>query len=142
MFLKTTNGVPTKFPYTVGQFRRDHKNISFPKDIPVEMLRSYGVYQVAPNPAPDVDSKTHKLEQDAKFFDGKWQQVWSVVPLPEDRASENVRGYRNGLLKDTDWMALTDVTMSDSVAEYRQALRDVTVQSGFPYEVVWPTKPE
>jgi len=35
-----------------------------------------------------------------------------------------------------------DYTMTPEWATYRQALRDITAQEGFPYEVVWPPKPE
>ena len=42
----------------------------------------------------------------------------------------------------TDWMALSDVTMSPERATYRQALRDVTDQVGFPDNVTWPIAPE
>ena len=53
----------------------------------------------------------------------------------------DVRNKRNSLLSDTDWMALSDNTMTTEMAAYRQALRDVTEQEGFPYSVTWPTKP-
>jgi hypothetical protein len=36
---------------------------------------------------------------------------------------------------------LSDVTMSAAMTTYRQALRDITDQEGFPYSVTWPTKP-
>tara|TARA_R110000850_G_scaffold220646_1_gene346388 strand:+ start:38 stop:355 length:318 start_codon:yes stop_codon:yes gene_type:complete len=52
-----------------------------------------------------------------------------------------VRVIRDGLLRDTDWMALSDNTLSTGWSTYRQALRDITGQSGFPYNVIWPTKP-
>jgi hypothetical protein len=52
-----------------------------------------------------------------------------------------VRNQRNRLLSDTDWMALSDNTMTPEWASYRQALRDITEQTGFPYSVIWPTKP-
>jgi len=51
------------------------------------------------------------------------------------------RSKRNRLLSDTDWMALSDNTMTPEWASYRQALRDITEQEGFPYSVTWPTKP-
>tara|TARA_R110001632_G_scaffold36801_4_gene92925 strand:- start:257 stop:520 length:264 start_codon:yes stop_codon:yes gene_type:complete len=56
--------------------------------------------------------------------------------LPTD-----VRNQRDSLLASTDWMALSDVTMSDAMTTYRQALRDIPAQSGFPSSVTWPTKP-
>ncbi len=43
---------------------------------------------------------------------------------------------------ETDWMASSDVTMSSDMTTYRQALRDVPAQGGFPFSVTWPTKPE
>ena len=52
-----------------------------------------------------------------------------------------IRAERNKLLAGTDWMALSDVTMSTEMVAYRQALRDVTGQAGFPYSITWPTKP-
>jgi len=53
-----------------------------------------------------------------------------------------IRSKRDRLLSDTDWMAMSDNTMTPAWASYRQALRDVTAQEGFPFSVDWPTKPE
>ena len=50
------------------------------------------------------------------------------------------RNERNVLLAETDWMANSDVTMTDDWKAYRQALRDLPAQSGFP-DVDFPTKP-
>lgn len=58
-----------------------------------------------------------------------------------DRLSESVRSERNILLAETDYLALSDTTLSSDMAAYRQALRDVTSQSGFPTNITWPTKP-
>ena len=58
-----------------------------------------------------------------------------------DRLAANLRNERDRLLSETDWMALSDVTMSTEMQSYRQALRDITDQAGFPYSVTWPTKP-
>jgi len=57
--------------------------------------------------------------------------------LPTD-----VRNQRDSLLAATDWTALSDVTMSSEMTAYRQALRDIPSQAGFPASVTWPTKPE
>ena len=57
------------------------------------------------------------------------------------RLALTIRNKRDQLLKETDWMALSDNTMTPEWASYRQALRDITGQAGFPYEVIWPTKP-
>ena len=58
-----------------------------------------------------------------------------------DRKAADVRTERAGLLSETDWMACSDVTMSDTWKTYRQALRDVPSQKEFPNSVTWPTKP-
>jgi hypothetical protein len=68
-------------------------------------------------------------------------------PSPEEMAAQ-VRERRNQLLADSDWTQLSDAraamgsAKSDEWDAYRQALRDVTQQGGFPEHVVWPTKPE
>ena len=56
---------------------------------------------------------------------------------------KNVKAQRNYLLKESDWTQLPDVpqSMKDTWATYRQALRDITAQPGFPKTVNWPDKP-
>ena len=56
--------------------------------------------------------------------------------------AEAVRNKRNNLLAETDWMGLSDVTMSSDWATYRQALRDISTQKDFPKNITWPEKPE
>lgn len=51
------------------------------------------------------------------------------------------RGERDYKLAETDWWAMSDRTMTAEQAAYRQALRDITGQEGFPDAIVWPTKP-
>lgn len=55
--------------------------------------------------------------------------------------TQEVRSQRNSLLAETDYLALSDTTLSSDMATYRQALRDVTSQEGFPTDVAWPVKP-
>lgn len=53
------------------------------------------------------------------------------------------RMERNILLAETDYAALPDTAeMSDAMKTYRQALRDVPAQEGFPSDITWPEKPE
>ena len=59
----------------------------------------------------------------------------------EEEKAESARIIRDGILKDTDWRASSDLTLSTEWATYRQALRDVPAQAGFPNEVNWPTEP-
>jgi len=58
-----------------------------------------------------------------------------------DRAAAEVRQERNSLIEETDYLALSDNTMTSDMQTYRQALRDIPSQSGFPTNVTWPTKP-
>lgn len=53
-----------------------------------------------------------------------------------------VREKRNQLLAETDWAAGSDVTMSDAMRTYRQALRDIPQQPDFPNTFIMPVKPE
>ena len=60
------------------------------------------------------------------------------------RALEGLRGKRNRLLAETDFYALSDVTMSDDMTTYRQALRDLPAGKDTVNKVnnaTWPTKP-
>ena len=59
----------------------------------------------------------------------------------DNREAARVREDRNALLAETDYLALSDVTMSSAWATYRQNLRDIPAQSGFPNSVTYPTKP-
>ena len=70
---------------------------------------------------------------------------FSAPPDPrtdEEKAADN-RNERNRLLAETDWMANSDVTMSDEMRTYRQALRDLPTHSNWPSleDSDWPTKP-
>jgi hypothetical protein len=56
--------------------------------------------------------------------------------------AEQVRAERDALLAASDWTQVADGPVDQAAwAVYRQALRDVTAQVGFPDAVVWPTKP-
>ena len=74
--------------------------------------------------------------------EAEWDAMEAAYAAGADtRKSEEVRQERNQLLSETDWMAGSDITMSDEWRTYRQALRDIPSQEGFPNTVTWPTKP-
>ncbi|MDC3283356.1 phage tail assembly chaperone [Planctomycetota bacterium] len=64
----------------------------------------------------------------------------SLLERPE-RDLFNLRKKRNELLAETDYLALSDNTLSDEMTTYRQALRDITDTYSSLNTVVWPTKP-
>jgi hypothetical protein len=152
MYVKITSGSVDTYPYNVGQLRRDNPNTSFPKLIPSEMLESYGVYTVVYTDMPSIDDRTQKVEQDAtpSLVDGAWTIGWTTSSKTaeetqawDDGMASSNRGKRDGLLAETDWMALSDVTMTTEMTTYRQALRDITTHANWPNlaDDDWPTKP-
>jgi len=58
-----------------------------------------------------------------------------------DRAVDALRMERNQLLAESDWRAMSDLTMSDDWKTYRQALRDLPANTADPTDVTWPTTP-
>ena len=62
--------------------------------------------------------------------------------IPIEWFWKQLRSERNALLQQTDWMACSDVTMSDAWKTYRQALRDLPANTTDPANPTWPTKPE
>ena len=93
-------------------------------------------------------------------LDGKWYTKYILGPIftdGETTAAEqetaykamkdaeqaaNVRRSRTEMLKDCDWTQIADSTADKATwATYRQALRDITTQTGFPWTITWPTQP-
>jgi len=139
--LKITNGQPET--YSIGQLRRDNPNTSFPKRPSDELLADWSVYPYTVQDQPTVEYMTQTLTQTALTqVNGAWTQGWEVSNLPAEDAGRNIRNQRDNLLQQTDWMALSDNTMTPEWSSYRQALRDITAQEGFPFSADWPTKPE
>lgn len=142
MFIKLTNGIPKK--YTIDQLRKDNRNVSFPREIPDETLAEYDVYNLKLAQYPSYNKKTQNVEKgDVEQVDGEWVQGWNVIDIPESALAEEVRAERDELLKKSDWTQIPDCTVDKEVwATYRQALRDITTQEGFPFNITFPTKPE
>jgi hypothetical protein len=63
----------------------------------------------------------------------------------DDQKAQEIRSERNTKLTESDWTQLNDTPLDDDAkvewTVYRQALRDLPTQEGFPHNVVWPTKP-
>ena len=79
-------------------------------------------------------------------FTAEEEAEWDVKEATWDagadtRKAEEVRDERNQLIQQSDWMAGSDVTMSDAWKTYRQALRDIPTQAEFPNNITWPIKP-
>ena len=157
---------------TQGQIRSMHPNVSLPKMWNANVNNTLGIDPVlaSPKPDPSGDYKVvvrNGVEQDAN---GNWVWAWTendmfqeYTETDEDGVETTVtvqdqinakvaadnaaleateRATRDELLKATDHYGLSDVTMSEAMTTYRQALRDVPQQEGFPGTITWPTKPE
>ena len=79
-------------------------------------------------------------------FTAEEETAWDVEAAEhaagaDDRAAAEVRTERDAKLSATDWTASTDVTMTAEMTTYRQALRDVPAQAGFPNTIDWPEAP-
>ena len=99
--------------------------------------------------------------------EGEWAELWAAVtayldengitpepePLPpppppptQEELAEQIRAQRNQLLAASDYIMVSDYPISaaerEAWAAYRQALRDITAQEGFPENVVWPVSPD
>jgi len=69
---------------------------------------------------------------------------FNLIPEPPSvpLTAEEIREIRNNLLLRSDWTQLPDSQVDkQSWASYRQSLRNITNQSGFPENVTWPTRP-
>lgn len=78
-----------------------------------------------------------------RYIDG---QIVKYDYKQDPEATENqkviVRGMRNQFLSESDWTQLADSSANKQAwATYRQALRDVPTQEGFPWDIQWPTQP-
>ena len=56
----------------------------------------------------------------------------------------DIKTKRNRILYETDWTQMPDVTLANKAAwaAYRQELRDITAQAGYPTEITWPIPPQ
>ena len=150
MYVKVKNGVVEAFPYGQNELMRDNPNTSFPTVMSNEGLAEWDVFPVQPT---EIPQPFDPIEQNSTYGDpvmlgGVWVQTWIITPASPEQIAQrtndlanSVRAQRDVLLGETDWMALTDTTLTSAWATYRQELRDVTKQPGFPKSVVWPTKP-
>jgi hypothetical protein len=101
---------------------------------------------------PSIDDRTQKAEQASSpsLVDGAWTIGWTTSSKTaeetqawDDSMASSNRGKRDGLIAETDFYALSDVTMTAEMTTYRQALRDITTHANWPNlaDEDWPIKP-
>jgi len=65
----------------------------------------------------------------------------AAIEVAAEQALASLRSKRNRLIAETDYLALSDATMTDDMKTYRQTLRDLPANTTDPANPVWPTKP-
>ena len=149
-----------------AEFRALHPNTSMPQQLSEELLNDFGadvVFEGAQATGGTVYQ--YSQAQGVEQIDGKWYTKYVLGPtfidtvvdgvtttaLEHETAykaqkdaeqAKNVRATRDAKLAECDWTQVADAPVDKAVwATYRQALRDVTAQEGFPWTVEWPVAP-
>jgi hypothetical protein len=158
MYIKSKGNVIAKYPYTSADFVAEnpytHTNSMNLLEVFIgtdENKKGFELHEVIQKPCPAFDGKTQKaICADVPVLEGNsWVLNWTIsdktqAELDADKMerANMVRANRNQMLSSTDWTQLADAP-GDKTAwtAYRQALRDIPAQAGFPWEVTWPKRP-
>jgi hypothetical protein len=136
MYALIENGEITRInvelPVSIG-------NTSIPKG--ATGLEAFGLYPITGNEPIHTDRERVAGPQYV-FDSAQVNRVFTVEAIPDEEKAGQVRAERNSKLAASDWTQLADSTADKAAwAAYRQALRDITAQAGFPWTVDWPAQP-
>jgi hypothetical protein len=114
-----------------------------------EILNSLGADVVFEGPQAQPTRYQVAFADGVEQVGGKWYTKYSVADMSAEaiaakdaEQSRVVRAGRDALLMDCDWTQLADSPADKAAwATYRQALRDITAQAGFPWTIEWPDQP-
>lgn len=114
-----------------------------------EFKPPYPYEEVIESIMPTVTAYQTYKEINPKFLEGKWYRNFEVIDYTveeitaiNNKKSDSVRKLRDKKLLDSDWTQVLDAPVDKAAwATYRQSLRDITIQPGFPQEIQWPTPP-
>jgi hypothetical protein len=151
MYVLAPNQIVEKFPYSIGDLRKDNPQVSFPRNPSAETLAAFNVFLVVSTGA-QYESATQVANQEGCAYNAerqRWETTWVVrdktadeLQAEFDRKADDVRAQRNSKLAASDWTQLADSAADKAAwAKYRQALRDISKQAGFPSTIVWPEMP-
>lgn len=135
-----------------SEFRAYQKSIGGPSwdRTNSEILDELSADVVFAIPTPSVSRYQVAYRDGVELIDGKWYAKYSVADMDaeaqaavDSTQAAAVRATRNARLKDSDWSQGKDISdaISSAWASYRQALRDLPSQAGFPWDVNWPVSP-
>ena len=130
-----------------SEFRLRNKHTSFPRIIDEPLQDQFGIDMIFEGPqrqGPPPYSQTYR--DGIECIKGKWYTKYSIRQQDkkqiDDNWAENIRKRRDQLIKESDWRAVSDRKLEPAWKRYRQALRDITKQEGFPHDVEWPVDPD
>jgi hypothetical protein len=134
---------------THSEFRALFPNTGFPPQLTEEIINDFGGDVVFEGPQAQPTRYQVAFRDGVEQIDGKWFTKYSVADMDDEAKAavdasqaKAVRADRNQRLKDSDWTQVLDAPVDKAAwATYRQALRDVTAQAGFPWDVQWPEMP-
>jgi len=150
-YVQSQHGVFVRHINDIEPTRWDEDNFCFARKLTAEQAAHFGVTKLKIVTPPYFDPATQKRDEaDAMLIDGVWTQQYVVTELDAEEAAEKadaqsvqVRAQRTKLLAECDWTQVADTVVDQAAwATYRQALRDISEQAGFPWAVEWPTQPE
>ena len=115
-----------------------------------EVLEALGADVVFEGPQAQPTRYQVAFRDGVEQIDGKWFTKYSVADMDAEaiaakdaEQAKSVRDTRNQKLKDSDWTQVADAPVDKAAwATYRQELRDITSQAGFPWDIQWPAQPE
>jgi len=134
---------------TESEFRAMYLDTSFPQVLVEGLLDNFGADPVLNGPQAQPSRYQTAYRNGVEQINGKWYTKYSIADMDDEakaaldaQQAASMRAERNRRLSETDWRFRSDMSPSQPWVEYCQALRDVPNQSGFPWEVQWPTQPE
>ena len=129
------------------EFRKRHKNTSFSRLLDEDLLDAFDTDMIFEGPqkqGPPPYSYTYR--DGIEKIGDKWYTKYTIGQRDreeiDNQYAENIRNRRDTLIKESDWRAVSDRELEPEWKEYRQALRDISKQEGFPHDVKWPTDPD
>lgn len=151
MYAVVKNGKLEKFPYSIAQLKADNPNTSFPVVLSKETLAAFDVVAVRVQDPPAYDRRTQVIDRASSpvLLDGEWWITQTATAKPQEQidaereqAIVDIKADRDNALVASDWTQVADAPVDKAAwAAYRQALRDLPQQPGFPDTVVWPEQP-
>ena len=132
---------------TDKEFRRRHKNTSFSKLLDEDLLDAFDTDIVFEGPQKQgTPPYSYTYRDGVEKIGDKWYTKYTIgqhdkAPIDKQH-EENIRRQRDTFIKESDWRAVSDRELEPEWKEYRQALRDITKQEGFPHDVKWPKDPD